>query len=152
MGGDVADAVARRVNLIEALQDAHPACPDPPEDAPETWSEEDIRSYFSSGGEKVPSRASGEGEGVDAAGAAMGALDVNGEPMPPSTRADGKYMCQRIGCSAVYDAQNNPDGCCRYHAVRVVRRVPFLAPRFFFFSFLFFSIFFFHFVNTLTNR
>ena len=121
MGGEVPDAVVRRINLIEALQDAHPSCPEPPQDAPTTWSEEAIRSYFTSNGKKVPSRgdAADAAGGVEAAGAAMGALDVNGEPLPPSTRADGKYLCQRIGCSAVYEPQSNPDPTTRYHAVRV---------------------------------
>lgn len=116
-GGELSDEVVRRINLVEVLMDAHPACPEPPEDAPTLWSEEEIRSYFQSNGEEVPSRAGSSGA-AEAAGASMGAVDVNGDPMPPSTRSDGKYLCQRIGCSAVYDAESNPEGCCRYHAVR----------------------------------
>ena len=100
--------------------DAHPACPEPPEDAASTWSEVEIRAYFSSGGTSVPSTVVEEDkdQGRDPPTASMGALDVNGDPLPPSTRPDGKYLCQRVGCSAVYLPAENPEGCCRYHAVR----------------------------------
>ena len=52
------------------------------------------------------------------ASAAMAALDVDGTPLPPSTRPDGMYLCQRIGCDAVYAPtdEGNPEGCCRHHA------------------------------------
>ena len=120
MGGNLPEAVVRRINLIEVLQDAHPSCPEPPEEAATHWSEQDIRAYFGSNGDKVPSSGGVGGGGGNGGGveAALGALDINGEALPPSTRPDGKYLCQRIGCSAVYDPQSNPEGCCRYHAVR----------------------------------
>lgn len=108
--GDLPDAVVRRINLVEVLMDAHPACPEPPEEAPTLWSEDEIRAYFESEGRIAP------------AGASMAALDVNGEPLPPSTRPDGQYLCQRVGCSAVYSPSSNPEGCCRYHAVRRATR------------------------------
>lgn len=123
MGGDLPDAVVRRINLIEVLMDAHPDCPEPPEHAQTLWSEEEIRSFFASEGQEVPSReGSTPADGVEAVGVTMGALDVNGEPLPVSTRPDGKYLCQRIGCSAVYEPEANPEGGCRYHAVSCVWR------------------------------
>ena len=28
-------------------------------------------------------------------------------------------LCQRIGCSAYFTEDNNPEGCCRYHPGQV---------------------------------
>jgi len=106
-GSDHPDAVVRRINLVEVLLDAQPGCPEPPDDAPVLWSEAQIRSYFKSNGRDVPPTNTGVGSG---------ALDINGEPLPPPTRADGRYLCQRVGCSAVYSPDANPEGGCRYHA------------------------------------
>ena len=106
--GDVRSEATRRANLIEVLQDAHESCPEIPEEAAARWSEEAIRRWFSTNGAERPADAS----------AAMAALDVDGTPLPPSTRPDGMYLCQRIGCDAVYAPtdEGNPEGCCRHHA------------------------------------
>lgn len=106
--GDVRSEATRRANLIEVLQDAHESCPEIPEEAAALWSEEAIRRWFTTNGAERPADAS----------AAMAALDVDGTPLPPSTRPDGMYLCQRIGCDAVYAPtdEGNPEGCCRHHA------------------------------------
>lgn len=98
----VPESAVRRANLVEVLSDSHPSCPPPPEDAHLRWSEARIRSFFASGGVESPS----DGE----------ISDVDGSPLSPSTRPDGMYVCQRIGCDAIYDAlDGNPAGCCRHH-------------------------------------
>lgn len=98
----------RRANLLEALTDAHPSCPDVPTPASLSWSEAQIRAWFAADG-RPP-------------------LDVDGiTPVPASTRPDGLWICQRIGCDAAYDAaalgeDANPPGACRHHPRRA--RVP----------------------------
>lgn len=112
MPGGVPDDAVRRANLVEVLSDSHPSCPPPPEDAHLRWSEAQIRAFFRSGGVESPD-GDGDDDGADAKAAAK---DVDGSPLPPSTRPDGAYVCQRIGCDVVYDAlRGNPPGCCRHH-------------------------------------
>jgi disease resistance protein len=95
------DDPTRRANLLEALTDAHPSCPDVPTPASLSWSEAQIRAWFAADG-RPP-------------------LDVDGiTPVPASTRPDGLWICQRIGCDAAYDAaalgeDANPPGACRHH-------------------------------------
>ena len=76
---DVRSEATRRANLIEVLRDAHESCPEIPEEAAERWTEEAIRRWFSTNGAERP----------DDFSAAMAALDVDGTPLPPSTRPDG---------------------------------------------------------------
>ena len=85
MPGGVPDDAVRRANLVEVLSDSHPSCPPPPEDAHLRWSEAQIRAYFRSGGVESPD--DGDDDGADATGAV--AKDVDGSPLPPSTRTDG---------------------------------------------------------------
>lgn len=44
---------ARKVNLLEFLEEEHPDVTPPPDDASETWSEAKIRHYYTSGGSSV---------------------------------------------------------------------------------------------------
>lgn len=104
---DPAKALARRVNLLELLGDAHPEVPEPPEEARTEWTPDQIKAYYERGGGERP------------ADPTMAEDALEPDPLPPSTRPDGMYTCQRIGCDAVYDprdpAATNPPGCCRYH-------------------------------------
>jgi hypothetical protein len=139
-GGCLPDAVVRRINLCEALMDAHPTVVEPPEDAPTLWSEAQIRAYFSSGGVEVPAEgaaaaaaaggaAAGEdagggqaagdagrggnevgSAGAAAVGASLASLDIDGAVLAPSTRPDGLYLCQRVGCTSLYAPDQNPAG------------------------------------------
>ena len=43
---DPAKALARRVNLLELLGDAHPEVPEPPEEARTDWTPEQIEAYY----------------------------------------------------------------------------------------------------------
>jgi hypothetical protein len=105
MGDDAARL--RKVNLVEVLSDAHPSCAPPPDDAPERWTEREIRDYFASGGKTSPAPKVVDDDDDDD--------DDDDAPPPPSTREDGKYLCQRVGCDAVYDASENAAGSCRHH-------------------------------------
>ena len=107
MGDDAARL--RKVNLVEVLSDAHPSCAPPPDDAPERWTEREIRDYFASGGKTSPAPKVVDDDDADDAD------DDDDAPPPPSTREDGKYLCQRVGCDAVYDASENAPGSCRHH-------------------------------------
>ena len=102
-----AKELARRVNLLELLGDAHPEVPEPPEEARTEWTPDQIKAYYERGGGERP------------ADPTMAEDALEPDPLPPSTRPDGMYTCQRIGCDAVYDprdpAATNPPGCCRYH-------------------------------------
>ena len=104
---DPAKALARRVNLLELLGDAHPEVPEPPEEARTEWTPDQIKAYYERGGGERP------------ADPTMAEDALEPDPLPPSTRPDGLYTCQRIGCDAVYDprdpASTNPPGCCRHH-------------------------------------
>ena len=106
---DPAKALARRVNLLELLGDAHPEVPEPPEEARTDWTPEQIEAYYDDA----------RGGGERPAGLTMAEEALEPDPLPASTRPDGMYTCQRIGCDAVYDprdpAATNPPGCCRYH-------------------------------------
>ena len=51
--GALSDDDVRRMNLIEILCEEHEEVPEPPEQAYQKWSEEQIREYFSAGG-KLP--------------------------------------------------------------------------------------------------
>ena len=106
---DPAKALARRVNLLELLGDAHPEVPEPPEEARTEWTSEQIEAYYDDA----------RGGGERPAGLTMAEEALEPDPLPASTRPDGMYTCQRIGCDAVYDprdpAATNPPGCCRYH-------------------------------------
>ena len=37
-------------------------------------------------------------------------------PLEKKMAASGLLMCQRMGCSARYRADQNPEGCCRFHS------------------------------------
>ena len=105
---DPAKELSRRVNLLELLGDAHPEVPEPPEEARTSWTPEQVEAYyFERGGGERP------------ADPTMAEEALEPDPLPPSTRPDGMYTCQRIGCDAVYDprdpAGTNPPGCCRHH-------------------------------------
>ena len=103
-----AKALSRKLNVLEVLCDAHPSVPEPSAEEARSWSVEEIRAYFKSGGEKP--NANGMEPNADL---------LEPSPLPPSTRPDGLWTCQRIGCDAVYDAMNpeksNPPGCCTHH-------------------------------------
>ena len=102
-----AKELARRVNLLELLGDAHPEVPEPPEEARTEWTPDQIKAYYERGGGERP------------ADPTMAEDALEPDPLPPSTRPDGLYTCQRIGCDAVYDPRDpeatNPPGCCRHH-------------------------------------
>jgi len=102
-----AKELARRVNLLELLGDAHPEVPEPPEEARTEWTPDQIKAYYERGGGERP------------ADPTMAEDALEPDPLPPSTRPDGMYTCQRIGCDAVYDPRDpeltNPPGCCRHH-------------------------------------
>jgi len=109
MAGSLADAkeLARRLNLLELLSDANPGVDElSPEDA-KTWTTAQIRKYFETKGDERPDDTAKMED------------ELEPTPLPPSTRADGMYTCQRIGCDAAYDPSDpdltNPPGCCRHH-------------------------------------
>ena len=60
--GALSDADIRRMNLIEILCEEHEEVPEPPEQAYQKWSEEQIREYFSAGG-KLPAGPAGSKDG-----------------------------------------------------------------------------------------
>ena len=49
---DDAKDLARRLNLIDLLCDAHPLVTEPSVEESESWSLEQVKEYFASGGEK----------------------------------------------------------------------------------------------------
>ena len=49
---DDAKDLARRLNLIDLLCDAHPLVTEPSVEESESWSVEQVKEYFASGGEK----------------------------------------------------------------------------------------------------
>eukprot|EP00873_Tetraselmis_striata_P042069 jgi/Tetstr1/462333/TSEL_007339.t1 len=48
------DSLIYRINLLEILADEADGVPEPPDDAAECWSVDEIKAYFSSGGTKIP--------------------------------------------------------------------------------------------------
>ena len=112
---DVRSEATRRANLIEVLQDAHESCPEIPEEAAERWTEEAIRRWFSTNGAERP----------DDFLPPWPRWTWTAPPYPPSTRPDGMYLCQRIGCDAVYaptDEGNPEDVADTTPPARVPRR------------------------------
>ena len=106
---DDAKDLARRLNLIDLLCDAHPLVTEPSVEESESWSLEQVKEYFASGGEK-PAVASLTDQME---------TELEPTPLPPPTRQDGQYTCQRIGCDALYDPRDalntNPPNSCRHH-------------------------------------
>lgn len=54
MTGKITDEDIRRMNLIDILAEEYEDVQEPPEDAYKSWSEQQIKSYFTSGGTEVP--------------------------------------------------------------------------------------------------